>query len=378
MPKSLFNGKKAFIISFCLLLAVVAPPQLFAQLSFFGGGLKFNLIDSDSLYPEYAADPYSLSSGLKYFQVTDFESVPQTVLATNGSEYIELPFAHYDENEFDSHNSFYQIKGFVNLSLARLEIRDFVKAEFGIAGGINSVFQAFGGTDTLGFDGIWRLGGTVRFFDKVSFRYSMHHFSGHWGDETVEDLPEPGDYDYQPYLRLVEYVRASTELVGVSVNPVPWARLYFEAGLPMKEAWVRPGVHVPAGHTSPSGDDLADHILSQEGLLEEVGDYDASYKAWEIQAGAEFKWQVLDWGSLFLAGDLQFHQDGQTLHQVGGYDPDNPWEFEFTVGGGLEYEKGFIGRKIRIEAYYHEGRFPLTNYFYQRSNYFSLGLAINN
>lgn len=378
MQKSMDHKRRRLIVVACALMAIASPGRLFAQIKLFGGGLMFNLIDSDSLYPEYLADPYSLSSGLKYFQVTDFESVPQTVLASNGSEYIEIPFARYSESEFDSHNSFYQIKGFVNLSLARLEIGKIIKAEVGIAGGLNSVFQAFGGTDTLGFDGIWRLGGTVRLLDKVSIRYSMHHFSGHWGDETIEDLPEPGDPDYQPYLRLVEYVRASTELVGVSIDPFPWARLYLEAGLPMKEAWVRPGIHVPAGHLSPSGDDLADHILSQEGLLEEVESYDSAYKAWEIQAGAEFKWRILDWGSLFLAGDLQFHQDGQTLHQVGGYDPDNPWEFEYTVGGGLEYEKGFIGRKIRIEAYYHEGRFPLTNYFYQRSNYLSLGLAINN
>ena len=378
MRKPSSRGKQLLVLCAFSLIAVSTPATLFAQLKFFDGGLQFNLIDSDSLYPEYAADPYSLSSGLKYFQVTDFEGIPQTILASNGSEYVEIPFAHYGADEYESHSGFYQIKGFVNLNAARLEYKNIVKAEVSAAGGINSVFQAFGGTDTLGFDGIWRLSGTLRLFDVISLRYGMHHFSGHWGDETVDDLPKPGDADYVPYLRLEEYVRASSHVFGVSADPLPWARLYFEAELPMKESWVRPGIHVPAGYQSPSGDDLAYHILSQEGLLEEIGSYDESYKAWRLQGGAEFKWHLRDWGSLFLAGDFQLHQDGQTMHKVGSYDPANPWEYEYTIGGGFEYEKGFIGRKIRIEAYYHEGRFPLTNYFFLRSNYFSLGLAINN
>jgi len=378
MKQSLHHGRTvlAVIVVSIFTFAVSAPVP--AQFKFFGGRLSFNLIDSDTLYPEYAADPYSLSSGLKYFKVSDFSGIPQTVLATDGSQYVEIPFANYSESEYDSHSSFWQIKGFVNLTFARIEYKDIVAAEVTAAGGLNSVFQAFGGTDTLGFDGIWRLAGTIRLFNIVSFRYGMHHFSGHWGDEIVEDLPQPGDADYIYYLRLEEYVRASSHVFGISVNPFRWARLYFEAELPMKESWIRPGVHVPAGYVSPSGDDLAYHILSQEGLLEEVGSYDSSYKAWRLQTGVEFKWPIRDWGSLFVAGDCQFHQDGQTKHQVGLYDPNNPWEFEYTVGGGFEYEKSFIGRKIRIEAYYHEGRFPLTNFFFLRSNYISVGLAINN
>lgn len=373
------NFYKMTLNAFLLLaLLFLLPAKLCAQLRLFDGGLAFNLIDSDSLYPEYLADPYSLTSGFKYFQVTNYSGVPQTILASNGTEYVEIPFAHYSESEFSSRNSFYQIKGFINLSFARLELWDFFKAEVTTNGGINTVFQAFGGTDTLGFDGIWRLAGTLRLFDAISLRYGWHHFSGHWGDETISDLPQPGDADYIPYTHLEEYTRASSHVFGLSANPKPWARLYFEAELPMLESWIRPGIHVPAGFLSPTGDDLAYHILNQEGLVEEVGSLPASYKAWRLQAGAELRCLLGDWGSLFLAGDFQLHQDGQTLHQVGGYDPENPWEFEYTVGGGLEYEKGFLGRKIRVEAFYHAGRFPLTNYFFLRSDYISVGLAINN
>ena len=368
----------AFTAIVFIIFISLAPSSVFGQFKFFGSSLSINLIDSDTLYPEYLADPYSLSSGLKYLKVTDFSGIPQTVLASDGTQYVQIPFAHYAASEYESHSSFWQIKGFVNLTFMRIEYKDIIAAEVTTNGGLNSVFQAFGGTDTLGFDGIWRLAGTVRLFNVVSLRYGLHHFSGHWGDEIVEDLPEPGDADYISYLRLEEYVRASSQVFGVSVNPLPWARFYFEAELPKRESWIRPGVHVPAGYIAPTGDDLAYHILNQEGLLEEVSGYDASYKAWRLQSGLELKMPLRDWGSLFVAGDMQFHQDGQTKHQVGQYDPSNPWEFEYTVGGGFEYAKGFIGRKVRLELYYHEGRFPLTNFFFLRSNYSSLGLAINN
>lgn len=376
--KSVKCHKTLFVAFLISIGALLTPVSVCAQLRFSEGGLSFNLIESDALYPEYVADPYSMSSGLKRLVMMDYASVPQSILASDGTEYVRIPFASYAQSDFAHRNSFWQIKGFVNLSFGRIAIKDILAAEVTTDGGLNSVFQAFGGTDALGFDGIWRLAGTVRLFDVVSLRYGWHHFSGHWGDEIIEDLPRQGDADYIAYNNLEEYVRASSHVFGMSVNPFPWARLYFEAELPMEECWLRPGVHVPAGLISPSGDDLAYHILNQEGLLEEVSAYGAAYRAWRLQAGIELRWVFGDWGTLFAAGDFQLHQDGQTLHQVGGYDPANPWEYEYSVGGGVEYGKGLKGRTVRVEAFYHDGRFPLTNFFFQRSRYISVGLAINN
>jgi len=383
MKHPMLTRIRNILAGICLAAGMLTPLQVHAQLSLFRGGLRFNVVDSDALYREYAADPFSISSGLKHFQVTKFEHVPTTVRATNGTEYIEIPFVEYNPAEFENKSSFWQIKGSINLSLARLEITDLFAAEIAIAGGLNSVFQAYGGTDTLGFDGIWRLAGTVRLFDAIAIRYGNHHFSGHWGDEPLSDLPHPGDDDYVYYEHLSEYVRNNSYVLGVDISPEPWFRLYFEAEVPIGNSFVRPGVHVPTGFFTPGGDDLFLHIMRQEGFLDDEGNpiyivKDLSYKAYRFQTGAEIRLPLGDWGSLFLAGDYQMHQDGQTLHQIGGYSPDNPWETEYTIGGGLEYEKGFIGRKIRLEYYYHSGRFPLLNYFYQRADYFSFGLAINN
>ena len=232
-------------------------------------------------------------------------------------------------------------------------------------GGINSVFQDFGGTDTLGFDGIWRLAATVRLLDTVSLRYGLHHFSGHWGDEIVEDLPRPGDADYIPYNNLEEYVRASSYVFGMSVNPEPWARLYFEAELPMEECWLRPGVHVPAGLTSPSGDDLAYHILNQEGLH----GGSAGVRARAIALGGSRPGLSLRWAFGRLGFDLRGRATSSSIRT------DRPCiksadttrrilgSMSTTVGGGVEYSKGFLGRKIRVEAFYPRRPIPAHELF---------------
>lgn len=193
-----------------------------------------------------------------------------------------------------------------------------------MAGGLNSVFKAFGGMDTLGFDGIWRLSETPKLFDVLAIRFGQHHFSGHWDDEKLEDLPKTGDADYVYYRELLEYLRNDSWVLGLSLTPWPWMRLYAEGGMHQAEGSVRPGVHAPAGFHTPNGDDMADHILAQEGLLRKVPAYDSSYKAYRLQFGGELRFPIEDAGSLSVAADVQFHQDGQTLHQVGSYDPDNP------------------------------------------------------
>ncbi|MFA7225778.1 MAG: hypothetical protein WC207_05975, partial [Sphaerochaetaceae bacterium] len=104
--------------------------------------------------------------------------------------------------------------------------------------------------------------------------------------------------------------------------------------------------------------------------------YPPSYRALRIQTGAEVKVPLFSIGSLFLAGDFQFHQDGQTLHQINGYNKANRWEFTFSVGGGFEFNIDQVEPKTRLEIYYLNGRFPMLNYFTQRGHYLTVGIAI--
>ncbi len=105
---------------------------------------------------------------------------------------------------------------------------------------------------------------------------------------------------------------------------------------------------------------------------------DGSYHAFRIHFGAEYRLN-LGFAKAFAAFDIQFHQDGQTLHSLGTYSRKNPWDFELTVGGGLEFASSLIsGRAVRVEAYYHTGRvFGAVQWFYQKMDCVSVGFSFN-
>jgi hypothetical protein len=355
---------------------------LVAVVAFFAGtsgvwAISFQWAPLDPLFREALADPFACSTSFRYLGVLDEASVPDSVLVANSES------QQYEKIMYDNtlQRGYWQMKSAVNVGLLRVTLGP-VQAEGYIQGGLNTVFQKQGSVDALGFDGMYGAGMTMRFFGIVAIQAGFHHFSGHWGDEILADLQEsnPGLdlYSSTSTHHLEEYTRGNSWLAGISLEPVTWGRLYFFAELPMKKAWIRPGIHVPADTIKPGSEDTNqfENITGQEGLSGLTA-YDSSYKAWRLQTGLELRFPVWKMGSFFLAGDVQVHQDGQTLHQVGGYDPDNPWEFEYTVGGGFEFNQSVLGRKMRLECYYHNGRFPLLNYFFQRSKYVVMGIAIS-
>jgi hypothetical protein len=46
--------------------------------------------------------------------------------------------------------------------------------------------NGFGKNYSLDYDGTFLVGGTLRFADLVTFRAGLHHFSGHYGDEILD------------------------------------------------------------------------------------------------------------------------------------------------------------------------------------------------
>ncbi|MGH0052874.1 MAG: hypothetical protein ACQ5SW_05755 [Sphaerochaetaceae bacterium] len=333
---------------------------------------QFEMAPIDPLFREPLADPFSHGTSFRYVSVSDPDSVPHSVLVCEDGQYKEIAF---EDDDFQEAHNFWHMKSAANIGLLRFTFGP-IQMEGYLQGGINTVFQAFGSQDALGFDGMYGAGVTVRLFDIVAIQGGFHHFSGHWGDEILSNLVERG-YDLSSF-HLEEYTRGNSWMAGLSLEPTHHLRAYCFAELPMKSAWIRPGVHVPSFVIKPNSTDQSqfEYITGQEGLSG-LQPYDDSYKAWRFQYGLEYRIPVSSFGSLFFAGDMQLHQDGQTLHQVNGYSADNPWETEYTVGGGFEFNQSLLGRKFRLEVYYHEGRFPLLNYFFQRSKYLVMGLAIN-
>lgn len=320
------------------------------------------------------ADPYGAHTRVGVMWVQ--EGIPLDIMASRHGSSPENPGAYEPvrfRTSLQDENMFMRLKLGDNVSLARLNMGP-VRLEAGFSGYLNSVFSLFGGSDVLGFDGSYGIYGAIDFFDIVTIRGGMHHFSGHYGDEIIDDaILAAGTYG-----RFVEYTRDNSWYAGISVRPSSSFHLYFDTELPMGTSWLRPAVHVPEHTQVPSGGDKtqAQKTSEQEGIYR-PDSYASSYKAWRLNGGLEFRIPVAS-SSFIIAADVQAHQDGQTKHQVGGYDSDNPWEFEFSLGVGFEIPEAVIpGRVLRLEAFYHDGRFPLLNFFYQRSRYISVGIGIS-
>ncbi|MCH3915973.1 MAG: hypothetical protein LKE40_00485 [Spirochaetia bacterium] len=355
------------ITFFCIAMQSVSAS---ASYKLFGGNVIFEPVPVNPLFREPLADPFSDSSSFRRLVVTDDTSAPRDVFVSNDGSYERIAF----EDDDPDHTAYWQMKSAVNIGFLRFTSGPF-QMEGYLRGGINTVFEGFGSVDCMGFDGMYGAGITVKLYRKLAFRAGFHHFSGHWGDEILEDLET-----YNPdatYDKLLEYTRGNTLQAAVSFEPTMWTRFYAMADLPMQHSWIRPGLFVPSYVLKPGNfESQFTNITEGEGLS--AIPYDSSYRAWIIELGAEQRFPVSSLGSVFLACDVKFHQDGQTQATTGGsYSPGNPWEQEYTIGGGFEFNQTQLGRKVRLEAYYHDGRFPLLNYFFQRSRYIVFGIAIN-
>ncbi len=355
-------------------LILVLVTVLFLSSSLFAFSL--DLAPINPLFREPLVDPFSDSTSFRYLKIVD-DGIPETILVADKNTQTYERYNH-DVRGLDE---YWQLKTAANIGLLRFSTK-YVELEGYIQGGINSAFQRKGSIDCLGFDGMYGAGAALRIAKKVVLRAGFHHFSGHWGDEIIENAltlnPDLDFYSSAKDKHLVEYTRGNSWMAALSIEPTELYRFYLIAEMPMKRAWIRPGIHVPSYVLRPGSGEVEqfENMTGQEGITS-VTAYHPAYKALRLQTGFEVRKPVFEIGSLFFAGEIQAHQDGKTLHQVGGYDPKNPWEFEFTIGTGFEFGTGHNDRKFRLEVHYHQGRFPLLNYFFQRSKYFVVGLAIS-
>jgi hypothetical protein len=349
------------------ILLVLAAFAAFGESSSSDEMLSFDLYASDVLFPEAIADPHSSAGKLHVISV--LEGQPRTIRVFGTNTYDDVPI--YNGDAYASENLYGQVKTGVNLGLFRLRIKNIIAAELTFQGGLNAVFQGFGGADMLGFDGVFFFGVNTELFNTIAFRYGYQHYSGHYGDETLKNVIEHSGSTAEP----VEYCKDNNILAGLSLPIGRKLRFYADVSKPLREAWLNPSIHIPAWVIkATSGEPLYIAVANNEGV--EPEERPASYNAWIIHSGAEITLPS-SFGELFFAGDVKIHQDGQTKHMPGQYAESNPWESEFTIGGGIAFYQNGGNGKARIEAFYHEGRFPLLNFFYQRTQYISVGIAFS-
>jgi len=386
--------KRALASAF-LILASISAVFAFGQYSLFNDTVDLELVPSDELYPEAIFDMYSPQTDFSLMNLAPGQANPSTLrtssqnTGTGKQEYVDLPYSNGFAEDDDS---YLRMKTGANISLLRLGFfNQNFEIEASIQGALDTIFSVFVGSTDLGFDGTYFAGANMRLFGRVSLRLGIHHFSGHYGDEVLDgfyehNFPDGGtsftqNGTFYQFNNLVEYVRDNSLLAGISVQ-TPWfVRIYCELDLPKSPSWIRPVADIPADYSTFRNDEqsLIEAIGGDENFTSSQLDEDEDskrsgfYRAMRIQAGAEVSIPVKYVGTVFAGINVQLHQDGQTLHKVGGYNPGNPWEMEVTVGGGLD----LAGSGVRVEAYYHDGRMPLLNWYYDRVKFISVGLSID-
>lgn len=348
------------------------------------GDVSFQLAPIEPLYKESRAYPFANNVAFRYLiSPKDNKYLPTDILVADDT--INDGEGGYKRLSFKGanveNNSYWNLKAAVNIGLLRVRYSDIVAAEAYIHGGLNTVFGAYGGVDVLGFDGQYGAGVSASLFDQLVLRFGFHHFSGHWGDETISDFYRTNT---EYYSGITEYTRNNSWLFNISYEPVKYFRILAEAELPMSTGWVRPAAHVPAStikdksEESPEADKrLSDYIYSQEGLEGHSNkDYPDSYKGWRIGLGAEAILPIKNVGYSYLAFDLQLHQDGKINLETLKYEKNRPWDSEYTIALGLAFDEVENLPEFTIELAYHSGRFPLLNFFFQESRYFSAGVGV--
>ncbi len=374
--------KKIFL--YMSIMIAISASSLFATIDFGkNDAFRLDFAPVDPLYKESLAYPFSNTFRFNYMiSPKTEENVANTILvsADDGGSPSYKKLAYKD---MSTHNTkFWGLKSCVNIGLLRLTYKDIVSVEGYIHGGINTVFGAYGGVDCLGFDGQYGAGLSALFLDSIALRAGFHHYSGHWGDEILNDFYSRG-YTSTDYKTITEYTRNNSWFLGLSYDLLGYVRLAFDAELPMANSWIRPAAHVPGDTTKPSSEEspedanTAEHIWEQEGFPDRDNHhYPSSYKAWRIGLSVEAQYPVKNIGRVYATFDLQLHQDGKIDIATADYDETLPWRKEYSAVIGIALQDRVELPEVCVELGYHNGRFPLLNYWFQDIEYFSVGIGL--
>ena len=160
------------------------------SLTFAGDVFSFSIAPITPIYKESVAYTFSNSVRFSYLKTpSDAEYAINALLVSKENEEGNVEYASLPFKDADAHNtSFWYMKSASDIALLRFSWKNYITLEGYIHGGINTLFGAYGGVDTLGFDGQYGGGLDLGLFDKVFLRFSVHHFSSHWGDEVLYDF----------------------------------------------------------------------------------------------------------------------------------------------------------------------------------------------
>ena len=228
--------KKVFSI---FIVLFVLTGSLFAEFTFSFG-------PHDPYYNPKTLDPYGFDgSKIRVFYMTGSNHEGNNMMIENSSLPASDP-DHYQIIDYRDFNDDYNLMLNMRLSAGASVLRfgwpGYVMADLALQGLLNSVFVLAGGTDTLGFDGSLFFGGELRLFDMVTLRAGLRHYSGHVGDEILNDAMRTlGRTDWGP----VDYVRDNMIELSVGYDGIKYFDAWFSFIMPNPGMWWSPYFHQP-------------------------------------------------------------------------------------------------------------------------------------
>ena len=349
--------KKSLFVSLVMMALVVSTVA--------ASIVSFDIHPQSPLYRPYLADPFGTDFSLGYVQLLSQEDRPAFVYKVTGKN-DSLKYEGFNINQYyTSGTTMLAMRGGSSIPLGRLSFNGWkfipsIAIEGNVRGGFRSMFFAYSGTDLLGFDGTYYLGVNIKVSDYFTFSVGKKHHSGHIGDEILAIIDKNEHVNGTLFNDdLIDYVRQDPLSYALSTQ-FDKLRVYGELRL---------------GHTGR--------------ILKPYFGSDETYKAREIQVGAEYALNVPLLGHLTFALDVTFHEMGKFLPQGSGemvngeyasytftYDKDAPWEREYNFVIAQSLYARSDGATAHIVASFHSGRFPLFAFHMSNSSFVSIGALI--
>lgn len=255
-------------------------------------------------------------------------------------------------------------------SLFRLNFDKIISLDFTAQAGFNALLCFNYGNDFIGFDGMYFVGGEAKIIESVLFKAGFRHFSGHTADEALNNLYKKNNPRYAT-LTPTEYVRDNVEIgVGYENKKFPYLSGKASIIIPLQNSFMEPFVHRPDNQKSNGANNAERNPV----YYAVRGDYGSWYKALILQGEIKATYSPTSMLDCYLIVGGKLHQDGCTKHTLDPSDDDKKWESEIdlVLGAALKGDKLNVG----MEVSYHNGRLPSLSYYWQRSQYISVGFRI--
>lgn len=325
---------------------------------------RLDLLSFDGLYKEYLADRDRASLDFQYANV--YSGYPEYFYQnrnkfewTNPNPLKLVPFIgiyHIGESLSVMRNTF-SFDSFISP----------ISFDFTFSGAIIGAMEGEI-ADNIGYDGVFFYGANARIADMVSFRVGYSHHCSHYGDGSFRMMSPAGNSIPDDFDQWFKYYRSESVIVGLSVEPFDFLRVYGEINFNQKSTYVMPYQFSPtwAAHGGSAAQGTPD-----------------SYGAKILNFGLELKYPFFkDLGNTKLSYHVRALEEGKIVYKTeelaangkteAYYDANRPWEFEHTINIAQE-----LNEMVSLDITWHMGRFILNSYFATRSSYVSIGARLS-